>query len=124
MDSLLFSFNQLDTKSFPSECEKKTLGQAMPGKEEKVWIQPLSPCSGLLAWSIPRMHVHSGHPPSRARPGGRMWWLVFMWLWFFSSKGQGTKGSGEEDSALRQTQPRCPGTHVGTALDFSRCVAS
>lgn len=32
----------------------------MPRKREKVWIQPFLPCSGLLAQSIPGMHVHAG----------------------------------------------------------------
>lgn len=130
MDSVLFFFNQLspinmlDTENFPSEWEKTPLGQAMPGKKEKVWIQPFLPCSGLLAWSIPGMHVHGGHASAWASPRGRMWWLVFVWLWFFSSKGQWTEGRGEGYSALTWTQPGCPGTHVGIALDFSRCVAS
>lgn len=113
-------------KAFLPNGKRTPLGAAMPGKREKEkgWIQPLSPCSGLLAQSIPGTHIHTAHPPGCVRPGRRMWWLVSMWLWFFSNEGQRSEGRDEECSTPTQVQPRCPGTPVGNSPGLQLLVTS
>lgn len=74
--------------SFPSTKKKpKKPNPPIPARKIRKMSGSFSPCSSFPAWSIPGTHAHSEHSFGWIRTQGMMWWLVFLGLFFFSSKG-------------------------------------
>lgn len=131
INSLLFSFHQLspitllDIKNFPSKKKKPKPKphQAKPcqGNKENVWIQPFSRCQG----SLPGASKGCMYTVNTLLDGLELKEWCGGWCScgsFFSQVRD--RGPGTEVRSPVPRQGYNQGIHVGTALDFSLCVAS